>query len=83
VGILLCFRRCGCKSPLAAAAATASGEQRHQQDGRKHELSDRSDGKGGPSGRTSTLAVVMGGAAPAVHEPSSRSPQRREQRLED
>jgi len=50
VGILLCFRRCGCKSPLAAAAATAPGEQRHQQDGRKHELSNRSDGKGGPGG---------------------------------
>ena len=38
------------QSPLAAATAPTSGEQRHQQDGRKHELSDRSDGKGGPGG---------------------------------
>ena len=39
--------------------------------------------EGRPRRRMSTPAAVTGGAAPAVHEPSGRSPQRWEQRLED
>ena len=52
------------QSPLAAAAAPTSGEQWHQQDWRKNELSGRSDGRDNPGSGEAAAPVARRRTSP-------------------